>query len=274
MLQQRRLSSLFCRRTRAPGFFVVAFLSTLLVSFDLSPVQAQAFFKESFEESNWLDVNKPNGWDWYTFPNNLTGRVNNVSRKGGWSFRSYLTRDESLSGQTHSEIKKDGLGYVGETRWWAFSFYVPSSYVSDNSWTILQQTKSKEDPDETLHRPQFEVKLVGESVVIENAYQLSNGALYVRELYRTPIGRGQWTDLVFQAKFATGYSTFSGFVNVWKNGNLVVRAAGPNTINDAAPLYFKVGVYKRVWANTAPKSIYFDCVRLGDANATLADMAP
>lgn len=249
----------------AMGFSLAASLLSVPVT-----AHAGVFFREDFEATAWLDQ-----WSWHIFPNPETGRVTNVKRQGAASFRSYLTYDDAMNIDPHSEIKKDGLGRIGDTRWWSFSFYVPSSYVSDSSLTILQQVKSKEDDGEDPHSPQFQVKLTGESVILTNRYEKLDGTTVYRELYRTPIRRGQWTDVVFQAKFATVRSTFTGYINAWINGSKVVNnVTGANTFMDADPLYFKVGVYKRNWPNTTAKSIYFDCVRLGDTNTTLNDMRP
>jgi hypothetical protein len=59
-------------------------------------------------------------------------------------------------------------------------------------------------------------------------------------------------------------------------GNLVINRAGVKTASDAP--YFKLGINKFGWSfqpsSTTQRILYFDEVRIGNANATYNDVVP
>lgn len=95
-----------------------------------------------------------------------------------------------------------------------------------------------------------------------------------------PVAPGKFVNWVLH----TNYSwRDSGFVEVYKDGIKVIDYKGPCAYNGAMPdPYFKFGVYKWPWdlPNFQPPStqilrvFYFDNFKVGNRNATLADMLP
>lgn len=63
-------------------------------------------------------------------------------------------------------------------------------------------------------------------------------------------------------------SDSNGRLEVYQNGKLVVRKAGPNSHNDALGPASKIGIYKPDWkyrpqeSKTRQREVYFDRVRV------------
>ena len=108
-------------------------------------------------------------------------------------------------------------------------------------------------------------------------------------VFPEPVRPGTWVGWVLHAKWAPDTN---GLIEVWRDGRLVLERGGPNvysTIGLAYTPYLKTGLYRPEWrADTDEKRAQFDRlpvtatnkvvyvtdVKVGDARARYADIAP
>ncbi len=83
----------------------------------------------------------------------------------------------------------------------------------------------------------------------------------------------KWMDFVIHIRWATDTT---GLLQVWMNGSLVIDRSGVKTA--AIQSYFKLGINKFGWGNqpsaVTQRIVYYDEVRIGNANASYKDVAP
>ena len=78
---------------------------------------------------------------------------------------------------------------------------------------------------------------------------------------------GKWYDIVMHVKWSAGTD---GIIEMWKNGVLYFKQTGKATTTTG--VYFKFGMNR--WSMTNDWVIYYDNLRIGNANATYKDVAP
>lgn len=167
-------------------------------------------------------------------------------------------------------------------RWYKFSTYFPNDNGIDSIPEIIAQWH--EIPDWNL----------GESWRSPPvSLQIKNGFLYVVIIWASEkvntyksisgqktfkIGKvktGRWDEWIFHIKFS--YQN-KGRIQLWRKGKLVLDYQGPNYYNDEKGPYFKMGIYKWEWNNSATKRsihkrvLYIDDVIIGNQKATLKIM--
>ncbi|HEX8910933.1 MAG TPA: heparin lyase I family protein [Humisphaera sp.] len=177
---------------------------------------------------------------------------------------------------------------AGSERWYGFSVFVADGVKPDAVNTIVAQWHEQPDRDlgETWRVPPLYLAMLNGKWVIATRWDSrpkSDGSWIPPaptggrlELRPAAVATGRWVDWVFHVKWS--YAS-DGLLEVWKDGTKVVDRAGPNTYNDEAGNYFKVGLYTPDYAtNTNPvnavKMLFADDVRLGNETATYADVAP
>ena len=177
----------------------------------------------------------------------------------------------------------------GSERWYAFSVFIPQDWVADPVRDIVAQWH--ELPDfhlgEDWRVPPLSLALMNDKWQVASRWDsrpvntkdeswnpvAPHGG---RKEYYFPFRKGAWTDMVFHVKWS--YQS-DGLLELWHNGAKVITQAGPNTYNDERGNYFKLGIYKPSYnLVTNPvmpvKVLYHDEVRVADATATYADVAP
>jgi hypothetical protein len=94
------------------------------------------------------------------------------------------------------------------------------------------------------------------------------------------IAKDKWNTFVFHIKHS---SKTDGLIELWLNGQKVVSRTGINMYELSSGTYYspkwKLGVYKSEWNGTNTsltnkRVLFYDDVRLGNENATLAEMTP
>lgn len=206
-----------------------------------------------------------------------------VSRSGRQSLRFELDRTDSLV----ANGKRAELKLKSETdndRWYAFSIFLPETYVQDVEAEILAQWH--EIPDfnlgESWRTPPIDLMTKDSHWVLEIKWATDSVNTNQTISGRKTIDLGTcvtkvWTDFVIHIKFS--YKE-DGMVQAWKDGKLVFNYKGPNTYNDKTLPYFKIGIYKWRWKDLDSKSklsrriVYFDNVIIGNENATYKDFVP
>jgi hypothetical protein len=171
--------------------------------------------------------------------------------------------DPPTSGSIRSEISLDG-DPLNQERWYGFSVYLKDWVDDDAGETVFQWV-----PDNTSGSASMALLASGGTFT----YATNNGGS--NNLYTDlgPVTSNKWIDFVIRVKWATDTS---GLLQLWMNGNLVINRSGVKTTS--AVSYFKAGINKFGWSNQSSsvtqRVLYFDEVRVGNANATYNDVAP
>lgn len=165
-------------------------------------------------------------------------------------------------------------------RWYGFSIFPEYNILpSDTTFEILAQWHEVHDAQlgEKPRSPpiSLQVKNGNWQVVILWAVDKVNTNKTVSGTKTIQLGKCnpyQWTDWIFHIKFSY---TDDGFIEIWQNNKLLTTYHGPNYYNDEKGSFFKIGIYKPEWNkwkdNSIPsKIIYFDCLKIGNANAQLS----
>ncbi|AFY86261.1 polysaccharide lyase [Chroococcidiopsis thermalis] len=208
--------------------------------------------------------------------------VNSPIRAGNQAIKFTLKKEDArLYGVKRAELKLGEVPPDSEI-WYGFSVFLPSDYQQDPSSEIIAQWHDLPDKNlgEKWKSPALSLSTKDGKFILNRKWD-SKRVTVVPEgkevvdlgLYQT----GKWTDFVFRVKWSSGSN---GRLEVWQDGKLVVSRNGPNNYNDARGPYLKIGIYKGDWKNYPDKStisereLYFDEVRVGDANARYEDIAP
>ncbi|OWY64767.1 hypothetical protein B7486_45510 [cyanobacterium TDX16] len=208
--------------------------------------------------------------------------VNSPVRAGKQAVKFLLKKEDTrIDGVKRAELRLGEVPPDSEI-WYGFSVFLPSDYQQDPSSEIIAQWHDLPDKNlgETWKSPALSLSTKDGRFILNRKWD-SKRVTVVPEgketidlgLYQT----GKWTDFVFHVKWS---SNSNGRLKVWQDGKLVVRRNGPNNYNDARGPYLKIGIYKGDWKNYPDKStvsereLYYDEVRVGDANARYKDIAP
>lgn len=203
----------------------------------------------------------------------------NIKRAGQTAFKHWVNR----CGE-RSEIEKNKTK-IGGTYWYGWSIFIPTDWKdNDAGFDILNQfgayptKKGRKHPCGGIGS---KISRKGDSVGFD--LQRSGGsvdAVCTRfNIAKVAELRGQWTDFVMHVKW-TGNQ--DGFLKLWLktgNGNYVqkINHQGATFWNDEGTgPYFKMGLYKGNpnFQGPAPRVVYTDEYRLGDANSGFGQVAP
>lgn len=180
---------------------------------------------------------------------------------------------------------------IGGTYWLGFRLYVPATYPYSTQGDIFYQVHGTNDTGEASLNPPLTLQIqkdkikwtmVSDNNVITNkgSYAVSKGGELV------DVAKGAWTRFVVQFKIAPGGG---GFIKIWINDVLFnVYPSGPTFFNDAQGPYNKFGIYRPAWkpgseswgvipselAVFTSRTLYHDDIKVGDAAAVYADVAP
>lgn len=211
-------------------------------------------------------------------------------RSGAKALRIELNQnDPDVSGSRRAELARGGDSQNGEY-WFAFSIFLPMDFAIDRSPEILAQWHNYPDfvlgetwmsPPLALHTSNGKWlinRLWDNSTVSSNPTIAAKGFSRQHDLGAYIADKGRWTDWVFHIKWGWQASQ-DPKLEVYKNGLMVLNQNGqPNTTNDVAAPYFKMGLYKWDWKQDLSRSdlttrvVYYDRVLIGDENSTLRDM--
>lgn len=173
--------------------------------------------------------------------------------------------DPQTSSAIRSEITQGG-DPVGSERWYGFRLYLENWVKDDAGEHVFQWHPENSRGTATAAlwtstgRYIFQTNLGG------------NSASVYTDL--GPILSNQWVSWVIHVKWAVDNS---GILQVWKNGVLVIdRPDTPTSPSEGT--FFKLGINKFGWgiqpSTSTNRVLYFDEVRIGDEEATYADVQP
>jgi hypothetical protein len=194
------------------------------------------------------------------------------SRSGNQSMRFELRKtDGDIAGSKRTEITQNTESSNNVERWYGVSYYFPAGYKADpNCPEIIFQWHHNSGTGS----PPLALWSYGDKISF-NQYNISSKNDVLTKL--VDITPGQWMDFVFHIKFSP---SSDGLVEIWANGNKVYSKTGINNYSGSVGNdYLKTGIYKWGWKNgysstTTERVIYIDDVRIGNENATYADVAP
>ncbi len=204
----------------------------------------------------------------------------NIKREGITAGRFEINKNEpKIWGGNRTEMSQ-AQGTAQEEGWYGFSQYFPESYVPDyDTGEVIGQWHDQADDGEHVDRSPSNTLLTGDNrikwmarwdadKIMDSGF--SDGLEYI-DLGEIP--KNKWIDWVIHIKFS---HTNTGILEVWKDGVKVIeRINMPNAYNDDAYPYFKFGVYKWKWGTaTSQRIIYYDEVRVGNANSSYDEVKP
>ena len=206
-------------------------------------------------------------------------------RAGRYAMKTSLDR---LHDKVPYRTEVSGPGSkVGGEYWYGFSIFLPDDYVPDKIWEIVAQWHGVPDfkLGETWRNPVMALYTTGGHWGLVNRWDakpntFAKGKKAYGGTKRYDLGpykTGEWTDWVFHVKWS--YRD-DGFLEVWKNGKLVVTQHGPNCFNDAKGPYFKMGIYKgwkdpkRPCGAVCRRVLYHDEFRMAGAEGSYDVVAP
>lgn len=191
------------------------------------------------------------------------GVSTDVARVGEFSYRAEVRDGTLIYNSERSEFSNgpgdcEGHKYSeGDETWTAFSWY-PAQLPRYESWSNLAQFKEPHGGP-----PPVSVTLADGDVIFRARYNTG-----VKRWNLGPIERGQWNDFVIHMKSSSDPNV--GFVEVYRQGELVVPRTAARTMEPGSkPLFLAVGHY-RDKANTGTAVVYVDAVKVGTTKESVA----
>lgn len=226
--------------------------------------------------------------DWYPKPyTNIIEVSSETARAGSSSYKftqkPYPTSNshvELLLNARNSPIYIQNFPYNKEF-WIGYSIYIPADfktpYNPNNHGATMQFHNSPDAPDcdniyttgplgacyYTENEGEWRWVVGGDSARCSEGYTVAHA-------YKTKYTPGKWHDLVYHFKFDWRTSN-NPFYRVWVDGVQVVNDSGINCYNDTRGPRFHIGIYSQAKNGLV---VYFDEIRIGDANSSYAEVAP
>lgn len=205
------------------------------------------------------------------------------ARKGKYSARFEFAKTDVLNYKyIRAEIRQKS--FAEPEKWYGFSNYLPGDFVTDPLAEKIAQWHDMPDwhLGESWRSPPI-------------SFGIINGRYYLHIMWAAtavntnytkggekrvdlgPVDKMKWNDWVFHIKFS--YMN-DGILEVWKNKVKVFSLYGPNSFNDKAYPYLKIGIYKwgwDGWASYSPENkrvLYYDEIRIGNKYSNLNEVSP
>jgi hypothetical protein len=245
-------------------FFLLSFfVVTATAGYTQLSLRQNTILESGFEGAGYL-----NGWS--NLQHCCDYSVQQTAEKikaGSNALRIELRRsDPQTSGSMRSEITIENDPFSPE-RWYGFSLYLKDWADDDAGEDVFQWHPGNDTGSASMalwtNGGRF-------------TYVTNSGGDDAFNTYTDlgPVLSNQWVDFVVHIKWA-GDTT--GLLQVWMKGNLVINRSGVKTASDAP--YFKLGINKFGWliqetSTVTQRILYYDEVRVGNANATYNDVAP
>lgn len=193
--------------------------------------------------------------------------VNSPAFKGAKSARFEIREDQALVARgkrSEVTIVKGSEGHITKNAWYSFAVYFPTvGYEYDDEREVINQWYQDGSPATSLrtHRDRI---LLESGNTQESRKKYDIGA----------ITKDKWHTFVFH--FIHSYGS-DGLIEVWFNGTKTLTIKGGNMYDDVLPKW-KIGLYKSAFkygtSDVDRRIIYFDNVRVGNAESTYETMKP
>lgn len=146
--------------------------------------------------------------------------------------------------------------------WYSYTVYFPAEgYEYDSEREVISQWYQDGSPATSIRTQK-------DRILLETGHEPIN-----REQYDLgPITKNVWQEFVIHIIHSPGPD---GRIEIWHNGTKVLTKAGGNMYKDVLPKW-KIGLYKASFKKehslVNSRVIYFDNIRVGNVNASFADM--
>lgn len=203
-------------------------------------------------------------------PHSLTFEKENKENVARFELRK---NDPIVSNGKRSEITINCTELLQEK---IYDFYVklPSTHVNDEMEDVLVQWHKTKDSYDNHTSPCLAISTKNGNWKIgisynENRVTTDNSDLTYIDLYNNSYNEdlNKWVHFTVKVKF--GYSvSLKPYIEIYKDGLLVVSYYGPNCDNDLSAPYFKFGIYKYGWNDepietvTDTRVVYFKNVSI------------
>lgn len=186
--------------------------------------------------------------------------VSDVVHQGRYALKATVKKGDnpiSASGN-RNELLYLSRETPGQEYFYKWSTMFPQGYPSANTWQVFAQWHQ----DGCCGSPPVEFYLVGEEM------RMRVGGSSGKVLWHAPLKRGAWNDFVLHVKWSSNPKV--GFVELYKDGTLVVPKTMVATQFGTDKNYLKLGLYRD--ASISPTaSVYHDGFTMA---TSLADVMP
>lgn len=190
--------------------------------------------------------------------------VNGPAFQGNRSVRFEIRDDQPLvhdGKRSEITVVKGSEGHITPNTWYSFSIYFPLDYAYDDEPEVLNQWYQNGSPSTSLRGLKDRIVFIcGNTTESRKTYDVG------------PINKGSWSEFVFH--FIHSYES-NGLVEIWRDGVKILTLNGGNMYNDVLPKW-KIGLYKSAFkygiSDVTQRVVYFDNVRVGNANASYNEM--
>ena len=168
--------------------------------------------------------------------------------------------------------------------WFGFSVFLPADWIDDNNSN--RDELMQIHPGNGSGPPIVNLEVEGGNWRSRNAWDPNNVSVVAGVTSRATLfqgatadDKGKWTDWVFHFRFCTQPGC-DGRIEVWKNGRQVIDHRGPNALKYSGDgPYISLNLYKYGWKTNpskvpATRTVYFDEIRIGDSQSSLAEVSP
>lgn len=169
-------------------------------------------------------------------------------------------RGDSGQATERAELDSGKHQAVGRELFYGFSVLIPPDFPVVNTRLVIAQLKQVGVAGSPIIAQRFRA---GVHYLTIRDTRAAGGAH--RYFALPPLEPGTWHDMVYRVRWA---ADDGGRVEVWMNGERVVKYAGPTAVADGDPrVYHKIGLYRDRWPD--PMTIYFDCYAIGERFAAV-----
>ncbi len=207
---------------------------------------------------------------------------------GGYSLKFPLTfRDDGKGYRNELSFKGPPRYFpLGQDYWLGFAIYLPDGWQPDSKIDTLLQFHGYPDPDEGWRNPPIALSTKEDYWHIWALYDSkpnSGNPPRLEGAAKFNLGRfetGRWTKWVMHVRLSYGSD---GLLELWKDGEKVLRHVGGNAYNDQRGPYLKLGNYKPAWREVdtwgGPSAFpyrehFFDALRIVGPGGSMADVLP
>ena len=277
----------------AAGLAVWGISSGMLAAADTTPL----LFEETFDSGALSPL-----WSQHLLPTDHASAIVETPARSGKCAHctTLLVTDptpEGVSGaRAEVTLQNEITGTDGDERWYGLSIFIPSDYTADLranpeiilqwlpvwgrgfspslAWVVREDTLTIENL--------WDEGMAETDVENPNEHYVPRVGEHRARLASIPMNtlRGQWTDWVVHGKWS---SHEDGLLEIWKNGEQIVKRTGPNCRRTAMNFAFKFGVYKWRWdarnygrprTQIDKRVIYHDEIRIAGADGSYDTVAP
>lgn len=159
-----------------------------------------------------------------------------------------------------------------EERWYSFSLFLPEQSEFSTENEVVAQWHSSRDRifgEKGGRGPPLALRIRDGNWRItygsDSDFLSEPGAKAIWPLWEKKVETGVWVDWLFKVRWS--YAD-DGYIEIWKDGEQIVKYNGPNAYNDLRGVYLKLGSYHP----RVNRVIYFDDIRLGDDEESFESM--